>query len=148
MNRSRRTVWALAALLAGTMAFSGTGAMSAFAQETPAAADSVLKEQRLNTWYSQAISSINDGDYENALLCLDLCTPSCNKESNPELYADLYLKRGYCYCMTGKQEDAIEALDVALDTDPELENAVLLKVSAFSELGQFPELILVKKAVL
>ena len=144
MSRYKRAAWAMAALLSGAMMLSagGAGIMTAAAQEaSQSGADAVLKEQRLNTWYSQAISSINNEDYENALLCLDLCITACSREANPELYADLYLKRGYCYTMTGRHEEAIEALDEALDTDPALENAVLLKVSAFSELGRFAEAV-------
>ena len=133
----------MAAIIAGSvLASGGMPAQTVFVQEnTVNASDALLKEQRLNMWYSQAIENINSGDYENALLCLDGCIAACSREGNPALYADLYLKRGYCYIMTARNEDAIEALDEALDTDPELENAILLKVSAYSEMGKYPESI-------
>ena len=144
INRYRKVVLVMTAVLAGTAAFSavGPGAQPAVAQEvTLNASDALLKEQRLNMWYSQAIESINSGDWENALLCIDGCTVVTTKEGNPELYADLYMKRGYCYIMLGKDEDAIEALDEALSVNPEMENSLLLKVSAYSDMGQYPEAI-------
>ena len=144
MNKYKKAVRALIMLLlAGTMPVPGGMPVQTVcaAESTTNAPDALLKEQRLNMWYSQAIESINDSDFENALLCLDACIAACSRESNPALYADLYLKRGYCYVMTGRNEDAIEALEEALDTDPELENAILLKVSAYSEMGMYPESI-------
>ena len=144
INKYRKVVLVMTAVLAGTAALSAAGpcAQTAVAQEiTLNASDALLKEQRLNMWYSQAIDSINSGDFENALLCLDGCTVSTTREGNPELYADLFMKRGYCYIMLGKDEDALEALDEALATDPEMENSLLLKVSAHSNLGQYPEAI-------
>ncbi len=106
-----------------------------FAQES--AADQLMQEQRLNAWYSQSIQSINDGDFENALFCLDGCMVYASQEGNPTLYADLFLKRGYCCLMLGKHEEALEALGTALETDPELANAVLLEVSVYSDMGEY-----------
>ena len=110
----------------------------AYAQE---ASDAALAEQRLNTWYSQAIDSINNKDYENALLCLNGCLVYCTQQNNPTLYADLYMKKGYCSLMLKKYEDAGDALDEALKVDPEMENALLLKASVYSETGALSEAV-------
>ena len=126
---------AAAMLAAGNVPASHT---LAYAQEVQ---DAALQEQRLNTWYAQAIESLNGGDYENALLCLNGCLVYCTKQNNPVLYADLYLKKGYCCLMLERYEDAKEALDEALATDPELGNAILLQASVFSESGQLDEAI-------
>ena len=139
MNRYKKAIRVTVAALAAAAVLSGSAGTAVFAEEmtTLNASEALLKEQRLNMWYSQAIDSINNADYENALLCLDGCITSVTKEGNPTLYADVYMKRGYCYTMLGKNEDAIEALDVALETDPEMENALLIKVSAYSAMGDY-----------
>ncbi len=132
-----------AAFLAAAMFVPGSGAAVSrvYAQDAADAADALLQEQRLNTWYSQAIESINEGNYENALLCISGCMTYCTKESNATLYADLYLKKGYSCLMLERYDDAIEALDEALATDPELYNAILLKASVYSETGDLDSAI-------
>lgn len=139
--KRRRIAWVMAAALLGTGLCPVTGAaagMEAFAQAQEAG-NAALQEQRLNTFYSQAIQSINDQDYKNALMCLDGCLVYCTKENNPVLYADLFMKRGYCCLMLEQYDEALDALDIALETDPELENALLIKASAYSESGQLEE---------
>ena len=140
MNRrtglSKGLLGTAAALMLGTALAVWAPPAAAYAQE---AADTLVQEQRLNTWYSQAIQSINDNDFEHALLCLDGCMMYFTEESNPTLYADIYLKRGYCYFMLEKPQDALTALDEALETDPELANAILIKVNVYSNLEQYSE---------
>lgn len=111
------------------------------AHEKEAAANELLDEQRLNAWYSQAVQSLSEKDYEKVLMCLNGCEPYTSAQDNPTLYADIYLKRGYCLLMLGRQQDALETLDRALETDPDLSNAQLLKVSAYSDLGEYDNAI-------
>ena len=135
-RRKRRLTRALTALLLGEALVLGSGVYmpkTVYAQE---ASNQALQEQRLNTWYAQAIQSINDGDYKNAIMCLDGCMIYCTRESNPVLYADIYMKRGYCSMMLKKYDDALEALNTALETDPELTNAMLIRASVYSETGR------------
>lgn len=139
MSIRKRFAGAAASIMLGAaVTVTGIPPVAVFAQE---AADLLLQEQRLNTWYSQAIESINAEDYENAMLCLDGCMLYCTESSNPTLYADLYMKRGYCCLMLQQYDDALEALEEALETDPEMENAILLKASVYSETGKYPEAI-------
>ena len=144
MKRMRRHILAavtITAVLLTAVPGAGGYALAQGAQEMAAAADGLLAEQRLNTWYSQAIRSISEEDYENALMCLNGCEPYVSAGDNPTLYADIYLKRGYCLLMQGRQQEALDALDKALKTDPDLSNAQLLKVSAYSDLGEYGKAI-------
>ena len=144
MKRMRRHILAavtITAVLLTAVPGAGGHAFAQGAQEMAAAADGLLAEQRLNTWYSQAIRSISEEDYENALMCLNGCEPYVSAGDNPTLYADIYLKRGYCLLMLGRQQEALDALDKALKTDPDLSNAQLLKVSAYSDLGEYGKAI-------
>jgi len=137
--RKKRLAWIMAAALLGTGMCTTPGAAADVSTLASAAGNAALQEQRLNTFYSQAIQSINDQDYKNALMCLDGCMIYCTQESNPVLYADLFMKRGYCCLMLEQYDEALEALDTALETDPELENAMLIKASAYSEKGELEE---------
>ncbi len=105
------------------------------------AATDMSDQQRLNAWYSQAIDSINNEDFENALFYLDGCVVYTTPQSNAALYADIYMKRGYCLYMLGQHEDAVEALDEALLVDPKMDSAMLIKISALSEQKKYPEAI-------
>ncbi|HAD19552.1 MAG TPA: hypothetical protein DCF42_04050 [Lachnospiraceae bacterium] len=106
-----------------------------------AASDALSSQQRLNAWYSQAIEHINNQNFESALLCLDGCAVYADPENNATLYADIYLKRGYCYMMLERQEDSLEALDEALRVDPELESAILIRISILSDQERYEEAI-------
>ena len=57
-------------------AIPGTG-IRIYAQDAheKEAADALLAEQRLNAWYSQAIQSLGEEDYEKVLMCLNGCEP-------------------------------------------------------------------------
>ena len=134
-------VLTVTALIAGGILPEAYGVFTIQAEGEENASDNAGTDQRLNAFYSQAIAGINEEDYENALFCLDACLIYCSEESNPELYADLYLKKGYCHLMRQELDEALEALDTALETDPELYNAILIKTSVYSQKEMFPEAI-------
>ena len=76
--------------------------------------------QKLNTYYSLAI---------------------CSEETDPEISADLHLKKGCVYTIRKEYEDALKELDEALRIAPDLAEAYLVKVQVYTETGNNAEAI-------
>ena len=122
-------VLALAIIMAMTLT------CSAFAET--AAVDT----QKLDTYYSLAINYINRGDYDKAIEYLDACLDYCDEDSNPDLYADVHLKKGCVYTMTADYDNAVKELDEALRVKDALSDAWLVKTQVFSENSRYEEAI-------
>lgn len=122
-------VLALTIILALTL----TG--TAYAETT--ASDS----QKLDTYYSLAINYISRENYEKAMEYLNACLDYCDEESNPDLCADVHLKKGCVHTMTGDYENAVKELDEAIRIQDALTDAWLVKTQAYSENGQNTEAI-------
>ena len=97
--------------------------------------------QKLDAYYSLAISYINREDYEKAMEYLDACFGYCDEETNPELCADVHLKKGCVYTMTSDYENAVKELDEAIRIQDTLSDAWLVKTQAYSESGRYEEAI-------
>ncbi len=97
--------------------------------------------QRLDAYYTLAINYIAREDYTKAMEYLKACYNYCDEESNPVMVADLHLKEGCVYTMTGDYENALKELDEAIRINPELSDAYLVKTQALSDLGRTEEAI-------
>ena len=97
--------------------------------------------QRLDTYYSLAISYINREDFDKAMEYLDACLEYCDETSNPDLCADIHLKKGCVHTMTGDSGNAVKELDEAIRIKDTLSEAWLVKTQVYSDEGKLPEAI-------
>lgn len=102
------------------------------AVDSNAAADS----QKLDAAYTLALSAINAEDYETAKSYLDICFAYCDSASNPQMYADLLLKRACINVIEEKGDMAMLSLDAALKLQPELSDAYLVRAQVYASQGQ------------
>ncbi len=119
--RKQITAFVLALILALTM--------------TAAASASSMDAQRLDTYYSLAINAINTENYDKALSYLDSALQYCSETDSPEMYADIHLKKGCVYTIRGDYDNAHQELDEAIRVIPDLSDAYLVKVQAYTEAG-------------
>ena len=90
--------------------------------------------QRLDVYYSLAVGNIGREDYDKAMTYLDKALELATEENNPEMYADLRLKKGCVYTIRGEYEDAIRELAEATRVQPELAEPYLVRVQVYTEL--------------
>ena len=109
-----------------TVVLAAVFAVGANAEENP---------QKLEAYYTLAINYIGREDYAKAMEYLKACYNYCNEETNPVLTADLHLKEGCVYTMTGEYENALTELDEAIRINPELSEAYLVKTQVYSDQG-------------
>lgn len=105
--------------------------------DTEAAADAAAQSQKLDTYYTLALNAINTEDYETANKYLDICFAYCDPQTDPVLYADLMLKRACIDVIDGDTDMALNELDAALKTEPELADAYLVRTQIYTALGDF-----------
>ena len=88
--------------------------------------------QRLDAAYTLALNAINDEDYETAKEYLDVCFVYCDARENPDMYADLLLKRACINVIEGKNDMALLNLDAALRVKPDLADAYLVRAQIYA----------------
>ena len=97
--------------------------------------------QKLNSAYTLALYSINNEEYDKADTYLNVCMAYCDPSSNPELYADILLKKA---CIDVIREDydlALVQLDAALYIQPDLADAYLVKTQIYSAQGDIDQAV-------
>lgn len=94
----------------------------------------------LEDYYRLAGTQIGSGDYEAALVSVDTCLELYPGEDET-LLLDLLLKRGCLHVLLGQYEQAVEALEQVLLTDPEQADAYLVLAQIYSETGNYQGLI-------
>ena len=121
----------LAALLA--LMLMGTG-LAVFAEQTTDA-------QKLDAAYTLALNAIAAEDYETAKEYVDVCFAYCDPAANPEMYADLLLKRACINVIEEKNDLAVLSLDAALRIKPDLADAYLVRAQVFASEGSIDQAI-------
>ena len=97
--------------------------------------------QKLNTYYSLAVGYIGKEDYGKAMEYLDAALAICSEDTEPDMSADLHLKKGCVYTIRKEYEDAVKELDEAIRISPELAEAFLVKVQVYTETDNNEEAI-------
>lgn len=95
----------------------------------------VLDNQKLNAAYTLALSAITAEDYETAKEYINICFAYCDRLSNPEIFADLLLKRACIDVIEQKNDMALLNLDAALRVKPDIADAYLVKTQIYTSLG-------------
>jgi tetratricopeptide (TPR) repeat protein len=128
-TRKTHTLQKITALTLALLMLSA--ALSAFAADG--------SSRKLDTYYSLAVGYINKADYDKAMEYLDAALKLCTEETAAAMYADLHLKKGCVYTIRREYGDAQKELDEAIRVNPELAEAWLVKVQAYSEDGKTAE---------
>ena len=109
--------------------------------QEPAAAEAALEaaplDPKLNATYTLALNAINKEDYAKARKYLNIAFVYCTPQSNPEIYADLLLKQACIDVIEGDNGIALLALDAALEVQPDLADAFLVRTQIFTTEGDF-----------
>ena len=95
-------------------------------------AETSADPQRLDAAYTLALNAINAEDYETAKEYLDVCFVYCDAGSDPEMYADLLLKRACINVIEEKNDMALLNLDAALRIQPDLADAYLVRAQIYA----------------
>ena len=107
------------------------------AEETAAqAVDLTAESQKLDVSYTLALNAINAEDYETAKEYLDICFVYCDPTANPEIYADLLLKRACINVIEEKNDMALLNLDAAIRVQPDLADAYLVRTQVYAGMGE------------
>ena len=126
---------AISVILAAVMLFM---LLPAIAKNSESTAGTVEDEdaQRLNSIYSIVLNAIDDEDYETAKIGIDECFSLCDPETNATMYADLLLKQACIAVIEGQNDAALKNLEAALEVQPELADAYLVRTQIYASLGQ------------
>ena len=89
--------------------------------------------QKLDASYTLALNAISNEDYDKAREYLNICFAYCNPQTNPVMYADLLLKRGCLDVMEGNNDMALLSLDAAIEVEPELSDAYLVRAQIYAQ---------------
>ena len=119
---------------AQTEAPQAEAAQSETAQSTDQAA--LLDSRKLDASYTLALNAINAEDYESAKSYLNVCFAYCDPQANPEMYADLLLKRACIDVIEEKADMAVLELDAALRVKPDLADAYLVLTQVYTSQGR------------
>lgn len=88
--------------------------------------DEIDEPQTYDDYYQLANIAIGQGNYEEALGYLDKCSALAD-ESDGALMADLMLRKASLYMLMQNYDDALAALESALEYNPESSQALLLR---------------------
>lgn len=115
------------------------------AAETQTAADgaalTMLDNQRLDAAYTLALNAITSEDYETAKEYLNICFAYCDRQSNPEIFADLLLKRACIDVIEEKDDMALLNLDAAIRVNPDVSDAYLVRTQIYANMGNTDKVI-------
>ena len=106
-----------------------------------AATGTMEDNQKLDAAYTLALNTIAAQDYEAAKDYLDICFVYCDVNENPEMYADLLLKRAIIHVYEEKYDMALLSLEAALRVQPELADAQLVRAQIYATQGKIDEAI-------
>ncbi len=105
-------------------------------QETYAAAEvNAADIQKLDASYTLALNAINAEDYETAKEYLNVCFAYCDPQTDPLMYADLFLKRACIDVIEEHYDMALLNLDACLRLQPEMADAYLVCTQVYSIQG-------------
>ena len=135
MRKNTRMKKIAAAALSAGILISAFPAAAEVVTEAPAV--STVDTQKLDTYYTLALNAINAEDYDTALQYLNICFVYCKPDTNPELYADLLLKRACIDLIQGDTDIALLELDASLEVQPDLADAYLVRTQIYTALGEF-----------
>ena len=98
-------------------------------------AENTTDAQKLDAAYTLALNAIQQEDYETAKTYLDICFVYCDVNADPQMYADLLVKRACIHVIEGKHDMALLSLDAALKVQPDLADAYLVRAQVYAVQG-------------
>lgn len=107
----------------------------AVTENTQEEAQAALDNQKLDAAYTLALNAITTEDYETAKEYINICFAYCDRQSNPEVFADLLLKRACIDVIEQKNDMALLNLDAALRVKPDIAEAYLVKTQIYANAG-------------
>ena len=113
----------------------------ALAMPCAAFADAAADSQKLDTYYSLAVNYIGREEYDKAMEYLDAALGFCSEAANPDLCADIHLKKGCVYTMQEDYPSALAELDESIRIQPELSEAWLVKTQVYSDTAAYSDAV-------
>lgn len=93
---------------------------------------SLQEPTKIEDYYRLAGTQIAQEDYTGALSSMDQCL-ILYSGGDDALYLDLLMKRGCLLVLLGRDDEALQALDQALEQDPEQADAYLVKAQIYAQ---------------
>lgn len=94
---------------------------------------SMKKTRSLEDYYLEASMRIGAAKYEEALPYIDKCLEFCSPSRYKEVYVDVLTKKGCLLALLGRSEEAVEVLNLAVETTPEMTDAYLVLAQIYLE---------------
>ena len=127
----------IAAVMAAGLLLTATPLLAEEAPKAETVSQAIVDTQKLDATYTLALNAINKEDYATARKYLNIAFVYCDPQSNPTMYADLLLKQACIDVIEGDNSIALLALDAALEVQPELADAYLVKTQIYTNDGDF-----------
>ncbi len=127
----------IAAVMAAGLLLTATPLLAEEAPKAETVSQAIVDTQKLDATYTLALNAINKEDYATARKYLNIAFVYCDPQSNPTMYADLLLKQACIDVIEGDNSIALLALDAALEVQPELADAYLVKTQIYTNDGEF-----------
>lgn len=89
--------------------------------------------ESLEDCYLDASMRIGSARYEEALPYIDKCLGLCSPTQNRDIYLDVLTKKGCLLALLQRNDEAIDALNKALETEPELSDVYLVLAQIYLE---------------
>lgn len=105
-------------------------------------------EDTVEDCYRQASIKIGAAEYEDALHYINLCLDKSSPIQNREIFIDALTKKGCLLTLLGKDDEAVEALNKAIETEPTLSDVYLVLAQIYLNRNQVIELEETLKAYL
>lgn len=91
-------------------------------------------------YYEMASALIAQAEYEKALPYVDECTKLITKETNPDEYVDLMIKKGCLLTLLGREDEAIDPLNEVLGIKPDTKDVYMVLAQIYYDKGDFNKL--------
>lgn len=101
---------------------------------------SFVGAEDIDDYYTKASIRIGSGKYEDALYYVDKCLELSSPVRYRETYIDVLTKKGCLLTLLNRNEEAIEALELALETEPTLSDAYLVLAQIYLNLNETDKL--------
>lgn len=94
---------------------------------------SMKPTESLDDYYLQASMRIGSARYEDALPYIDKCLELCSPVKNKAVYVDVLTKKGCLLALLERDDEAIDALNLVLETEPAATDVYLVLAQIYLE---------------
>lgn len=94
---------------------------------------SMKKSESLEDYYLQASMRIGSAKYEEALPYIEQCLTLCSPSENRDVYLDVLTKKGCLLALLQRNDEAVETLNKALETNKNLQDVYLVLAQIYLE---------------